>query len=238
MRLLLVGKYMLLFSTTTGCLARHLPPPTPAQVEPEIADPPTTAPAPGHGRVVLDVPGESANVSRVTETFVTSGVAAPVVKPRFGPYMATPAVRSQELICVTPCMVDLRQGAHTFVFSAKDNPDRESLANVMVTPRTTFVSHAIGKEPRYTMGYVGGWSMIILGSGMTFMGGLTTAVGAAANNREPEVMADGKTKDSSGFLVIGLVMLGVGLALGTTGVIVASNNRPEQQPGATAQWFK
>jgi hypothetical protein len=67
---------------------------------------------------------------------------------------------------------------------------------------------------------------------------LTTTVGLVA--KEPEPGPDGRTKESSPktFLSIGLVMLGIGLAMGIPGAIMAQNNRPVEQPGSTVTWFK
>jgi hypothetical protein len=225
---------LFLASATTGCIGQLPPPPTPAKIAPAIADPPTAPPGEGHGRVVLDAVGEEANVSRVTETIVPPYVGAPTLNTD----RRAPPSRSQELLCVTPCIVDIRQGAHTFVFTAKDDPTRTSDAEVVVTSKVTNVRHAIGREYRLNPQYAGGWMMAFAGSGLTTMGLLVSAVGLVAE--EPRPGPDGRTEGASpsSILATGLVLLGLGLAVGIPGIVMAHNNRPQAQPGSTVTWFQ
>jgi hypothetical protein len=221
-----------LASATTGCVSRLPPPPTPASVEPAIADPPTTPPAEGHGRVVLDTVGESASVSRVTATQVQPirGLEGNIPADHF-------AAKTHELLCITPCVVDIRQGAHTFVFTSKVNPGRSSEAEIPVTSRVMYVRHAMGTKPQHASSYANGWGLILGGVTITSVGLLTTTLGLLAEPRPgPDGRADGTPPKT--IVTLGLVMLGIGLVTGTAGVVMAHDSAPVEQAGSTATWLK
>lgn len=230
-----------LANLTTGCMLQLPPPPLPPRIEPAMDDAPRAPPEGSNGRVVLHAEGESAKVSRVTETFVTPGGMRQTSE---GMGMQAGAVgagatRSQELLCITPCTVDLRQGAHTFVFTAQDDPLRSSTTDVVLTSKTAVVRHAIGHEPTYTTPYLGGAALVLAGTGFTLMGGLATTVGALGL-ANPTIDKDGESNKGGAttFLAIGLVLLGVGLASGTAGLLLMFKHRPVEQAGATTQWVR
>ena len=227
----------LLAVSTTACggiwIDRPPAPPAPRRVEPTSPSLPADPPPAGQARVVFDAEGEQAKVSRVVASMNFEGQR----KARLDTKTSLAPMRAEEPLCITPCAVDLRHGMHTFVFTSTNDSLRSSTTEVVLPSNasTTFVRHAIGNEGHVSPGYVGGAVLLLLGSGLTAMGGLTTAVGAFA---EPEMQKDGTMSDPQVLLVPGLVMLGVGLATGTIGVVMMNRNRPVQQSGSTTTWTK
>jgi len=219
-----------LLAAATGCSTATLPPPAaPARVEPAIEEPPKDAAVSPNGRVVLDTEGESATVSRVTQS---ANVYGPAAQYKTYPPASSPLVRQEELLCVTPCAVDLRQGAHQFVFKSQKDPVRVSTADVVVTSQPIFVRHALGREARMSSGYVTGAGLLIGGIGASLIGGGLAGIAAIM----PERDSNGSTTSSEGLLTAGLVTLGIGVVTGTIGGLIMGFNRPAEQPGATTQW--
>ena len=178
---------------------------------------------------MLDVEGESANVSRVTEVTKRG-------PPSFGRWTIRPGLgveRREELLCITPCAVDLRHGAHQLVFASRHDAERSSTAEVVVGEKTTVIRHAIGREHRISPSYTAGIFLAVGGAGLSLVGGAIAATGL-----DPSPRADGSPVDGTPFLVTGLVVLGVGLVMGATGAILMTSHRPVEQPGATTQWHR
>lgn len=221
----------------SGCAVHSTAPPKPQPTLPNIAEP-ASPPPDGSGRVVVDVAGDEAKVSRVVDT--TTVVTDPDhpewhVHHGHGVGGPSPTSRRSELLCISPCILDLRQGAHTLVFTSTRDETRTSSGDIVVSSRPIAVRHALGREKPASSGYVGGAMLTLLGGGLTLIGGVATTVGVVA--KRPEDDPSGKTKgDPSVFLGIGLVSLGIGLVTGTTGILLMSNNQPEHHPGATTQW--
>lgn len=221
-------------AATAGCglgVVTEPPPRLPEQREPFLEDGPTAPPASGHGRVIIDADGETAKVSRVTEVQNHGGER----RAKLDGTTSLAPPRSEELLCITPCAIDLRQGAHTFLFTSTEDPRRSSTTDVAVSSRTTVVRHAIGKEGHVTGGYVGGAMLLLLGGGITVMGGAITTMGAVGS---PTVRDDGTTFDPQTLLIPGLAVLGIGLVTGTAGYLLMAGNRPVTQPGSTTYWTK
>lgn len=224
---------------SSGCAVHSVAPPSPQPIAPTI-DLPSTTPPDGSGRVIVDVDGDPAKVSRVVEsTTYPADAEHPEWKMHNGHVVlgtgTAPIARREELLCVTPCVLDLRQGAHTFVFTSTADPTRTSTADVVVTPRPIVVRHALGREKPATPAYGAGEMASILGGSLVLIGGLTLAGGLVATR--PEDDPTGKTTGDPKVLVaIGLVTLVVGLATGSAGLLTMSKNRSEHQPGATTQW--
>lgn len=178
--------------------------------------------------MVLDTEGESATVSRVTETQALYGPAT-----QFRKYPGTaPLVRQEELLCVTPCAVDLRQGAHQFVFKSRADPTRASTADVVVSSKPIFVRHTLGREAHTSGGFLTGAGLLFAGVGATIIGGGLSMISAIM----PETDKNGVATGSDGLLTAGLVTLAVGAVLGITGGVMMGFYRPAEQPGATTQW--
>lgn len=215
----------------TGCAATLAPPPLPSRTMPAV-ELPASEPSGGAGRLIVDAAGEQAKVSRVTEILEVHVVAGRIpLTPKRG---TIGFVRKTELLCISPCILDLRQGAHTLVFEAQDDPARTSTADVVVTARPSVVRHALGEEKPATLGYVGGFFSVFMGGGFVLGGAMMTGISAFAAESD---RFDSRRNASRGtFLAVGLVALGVGAVLTTMGVIVMQNNRPEHQDGSTVQW--
>lgn len=221
----------------SGCAVHSAAPPKPEPILPKL-DAPALPPPDGSGRVFVDVAGDEAKVSRVVDTTtVVTDPDHPEWHVHHGHAVAgpSPTARRSELLCISPCILDLRQGAHTLVFSSTRDETRTSSGDVVVSSRPIGVRHALGKEKAASSGYLGGAMLTLLGGGLTLIGGAATTVGLVA--KRPEDDPTGKTKgDPSVFLGIGLVSLGIGLVTGTTGILLMSSNRPEHQSGSTVQW--
>lgn len=225
---------------TQGCLAHHPPPAEPEPIVPRV-DTPDAPPPEGAGRIAVDVAGERAKVARVVETvkpsqpYVFRGSASPYMA--FSGSSVIGEQRRTELLCVTPCILDLRRGAHTLVFTSLRDESRTSSADVVVSAEPSAVRHALGRSRGFSGQYVGGLALALGGGGLTTMGLFATTIGLVAKPTQQEDASGRITQDDpKAFLGLGLVLLGIGLAMGTTGVILASSDRPVQQPGSTTQW--
>ncbi len=217
---------------TAGCMHNLPPPPVPERVAvaPDIVPP--ASPAPSDGRVVVDVVGEKAKVFEVTELTTRSN-------PGIGgknSWMVPPQLdRKMRPLCLTPCAIDLPLGWHSLVFESTTDSTRTSTADVTVTAQPTEVRHALGHEKAMNGGYIGGIAMLVPAAGLLVMGSVATAIGASAKDPGPNPPA-GTKGDARVFLPVGLVLLGIGAALGIGGSILIATNAPEKQPGSTAQW--
>jgi hypothetical protein len=225
--------FLTMAAVLAGCGVRHLPPPSPPPPKtPDIDEGPEQPPAEGSGRLLIDNEHEPAKVSRVTET-LSGGPTAnssgetnmPVVVDGFWTQQ-----QKSELLCITPCAIDLKIGAHTLVFNSMDDPERASTADVRVSRGTTVVRHALGHEKPYSGAYVGGLMATLGGSGLTLMGSLALAIGLSG---KPTVDEDGQTSDPRSFVAFGAVLGTVGVAALVTGILLMTSNRPEKRPGAT-----
>ncbi len=142
-------------------------------------------------------------------------------------------LRTDELLCVAPCIVDLRAGAHELVFSRPDEPGHETTTTVVLpSSATTVVRHKIGRTPHFNGSYLGGAILALMGAGLTVIGGTMTGIGGALPTRN----AEGQPTGADTVLTLGLVTLGLGLATGIPGLLMMTNNRPSEQPGATTTW--
>jgi hypothetical protein len=214
-----------------GCY-RELPPPKPPDQEvPDVPEGPTEAPREPNGRLIVDANGERATVSRVVER-----VEPPTVRPMG----ASGAIRDlqgakTELLCITPCALDLPRGAHTLVFTSKADSSRTSSVDVGVSRGTAVVRHAIGERRFGSAGLViGGVMMLGLGAALAFLG---TPLAIDAATSEPTRDAQGQiTNDPRRLLPLGLVLAGAGVALGATGGIFLALSRGELQSGTTTQF--
>ena len=217
---------------TTGCVNKRPPPPVPerATVTPDIV--PAGAPSATDGRLVIDVVGENAKVFEVTELVTRTNAGYGGKNSSFLPAQLD---RKMRPLCLTPCAIDLPLGWHSLVFESTNDPLHTSTADVTVGPQPTVVRHALGRDKPANAGYVGGIAMLVPAGGLLVMGTVATLVGASA--KEPAASPTGNTKgDARVFLPIGLVLLGIGAALGIGGTVLMANNAPERQPGSTARW--
>jgi hypothetical protein len=231
------GAFVLVALLSTACggigIARPGPPPPPPRLEPTTPGLPVDPPPSGQARVVLDAEGEQAKVSRVVAVM---NYEAPRKARLDGPTSLAPQ-RAEEPLCVTPCAVDLRHGAHTFVFTSTANPMKSSTADVVLssTGSTTIVRHAIGSEGHVNPSYVGGAFLLLSGAGIATFGAIMTAIGAFA---KPTMQEDGTMSNPEILLVPGAIVLGSGILMTAGGAFMMSRNRPVQQQGSTTTWTK
>src|SRR5688572_17768669 len=130
-----------LATLVAACGVRRLPPPrAPRQVPPPIVV--EAPPAPGQGRVLLDVEGHRAEVE------IVDG---------YGP---TPAGRA---LCVTPCHADLAPGRYTLRFTAVYDPERTGLGYVRIKPGTSAYRYRLGIHRRRGLRRFFGITLAVLG---------------------------------------------------------------------------
>ncbi|CAN5378305.1 hypothetical protein BH09MYX1_BH09MYX1_18770 [soil metagenome] len=207
------------------------PPRAPEAIAPAVPDPRATPTPNGVGRVVLDVEGGPAEVARfLSHTEVTWTEAG------YRHRNALPLDRREtQLLCITPCVVDLPIGAHELVFKpqggirgANDTRPSSTATVVVHGGEPMVVRHAIGNETvSYSAGYALGWVSLFAGIGLTVMGGLILGLTAATKP------SPGVPDRSSTFYTIGEVVGGIGLVLDVTGILAIVLNRPRHQEGAT-----
>lgn len=219
-----------------GCLPITLPQ-APAPTDKSIPDlpMPPDLPEPPNGRIVVDVQGEPAKVSKVVEVpygaWTQNGEPSPYGKYRGG------FMKKDEPLCVTPCVLDMPQGAVELSFQSLKDPDRYSTADVVVSSQPTVIRHALGRNEPVNWKYFSGFLMSIFGGMLFTTGGALTGVGLATNasNRDAELQhAPGQQPASpTSMITAGLVVAGVGLLTTAGGIALLNNNRPVHQDGAT-----
>jgi hypothetical protein len=208
------------------------PPRAPAPIVPPVPDLHATAVPPGSQRVVLDAEPGPAEVSRVTsETEVGATSAFGFRSYRSLPPMAQ---RQTQLLCITPCVVDLPIGAHKLVFheeTADGSPGRSSSATIAVHGGPPMVvRHAIGNETiTYSAGWLLGFVGLTLGIALTATGGMMFAFGATT---KPGPGTNTNWNPNT-FYAVGATVGGIGLLLDVTGILGIVLGRPHHQEGAT-----
>ncbi|GAC1584724.1 MAG: hypothetical protein NVS3B20_14540 [Polyangiales bacterium] len=234
-----VTRFMAPILFLQGCMATLPAPPKPEAVVPTLGVTPDAPPPEGSGRLLVDVASEPAKVSRVVDTVDNPDPYSNSSLRRGMPSESGMGFgyRKLELLCISPCVIDIRPGAHTLVFTSLVDPTHTSSADVVVSAQPSVVRHALGRDKGYSNTYLGGAGLALVGGGVTLMGALATTVGLVAKSPrdDPSGRPNGDG-NPQGLLVVGLVMMGIGLALGTTGYFVAASDRPIQQQGSTIQW--
>jgi hypothetical protein len=183
----------------------------------------------------VDTVGEAAKVSRVVDTLTTSDPTVggrSAYRLRWG--LAPVELQRSELLCITPCSIDLRLGAHTLLFASLADPTRSGSADINVTTPLSAVRHSLGRSKPLSVASLTGILLAVGGGALTLVGATLTTVGATAP--DTSARAGGTNLDRPAVVGAGLVTLGVGLALGVLGVVIATQNRPTEQAGSTIQW--
>ena len=200
-----------------ACTLHYDAPRSPDRVLPANLELPRNAPAPGFGRAIIDVEGESATVERVIDSAET--VAAD------GALLGGKA--RTEMLCMTPCAVDMRRGAHILWLKSPKDETRSSVAliNISSSDRPVAVRHALGRSKGRSSAYIGGALLFFVGALSSFIG-LSTAVGGLAQT----------DKYGTRFVPFSLALVGVGLATGLPGLWLLMTNRAVHQAGATTMW--
>ena len=209
----------------TACAPVHLSsPPAPLPIAPELA---STAPVPeGKSRVLIDVVDGPARVSRV-------------VARTDGPLVAFTTVETEkegELLCVSPCILDLDRGRQSFSFTSPTNPAHTSSVEVDVPESPLAIRHALGTSTPASSAYRNGAVRTVAGGAIFVLGGVTTTLGFINNTTVGSGRPDHLGIAPSVLLATGLTAMVAGLILGGVGISEMSANRPIEQPGSTTTW--
>jgi len=211
-----------------GCGYREVAPPAaPAQAVPAIEEPPTAAPAEGSSRITFDVEGERASVYRQVE------MAQPAERQVTRSRNAPAAYDRYELLCVTPCVADLRQGAHVVRFESMTDRERTSEAMVLAPKQPTIVRHALGRKESISTGYIA--FTFLTASGIIFatfsgVSGLATLAGDRWRTE------DGKRYDAHAEARSELIFAGISGAVSVVGALGMILTRPDWQNGSSIQF--
>jgi hypothetical protein len=128
----------ILFCVTACFGTDHLPPPqAPEQIVPAVD--PGGQPAPGLGRVLIDVDGDQATVQQVMGGSI--GAVG-------GGHAFAGALEVSRPLCVTPCKVDLSPGPQALRFVSQTDPDRRGDAFINVDSATTVYRYKLGRSRR------------------------------------------------------------------------------------------
>jgi hypothetical protein len=201
---------LVLAATSVGCIHTFAPVPAPPPpMEPPRSDRPVP---PGYGRIFVDVADGPVFVSvvepvEVTETLNDQTVTSEVLRDQGG--------------CTSPCILDLRLGAHLLAFPMRGSGGVD-LAHVVATPRPTVYRHALGWRQKGGAGFVLGLL------GVSF-GGMSVTTGAA-------LLPVGLVKGSEGMTLAGEITLGVGAVLTVVGIWAMASNPSMVQAGGGAQY--
>jgi len=199
-------------------------PAVPDKIMPQIQVP-QDSPFPQWGRVIIDVVGERAKVSRVDSTTIEE----PMHKRHLDAWRSS-AFHHTRLLCVSPCVLDLHEGAHTLIFTSLVDDTRTSVGEVVVvSERTTLVRHALGREKPSSSSP---WELMLAAGGTMFtaMGAVMIPVGIADLN-DPTV----KGNPAAG-VAMGVAVAAVGIVTAAIGFTLLRSNRAIFQPGTTTQW--
>lgn len=200
--------------TGAGCFStKHLPPPAaPAKTLPAID---YSGPVePGTGRIVLDVEGDQARVTRVRGASVSAGGLGRA----FGGSMEV-----SQVLCVSPCASDLPVGQHTLRLASTTDPERTAEIYVNVVPGKTGVRAVLGQSQSKTGRRILGWLTAAVAAFVDL--GAIAVVSASGN----EFKAGPSIRSKVGISVTGLAISGLAAWLLGTSTSVS-------QPGNATQW--
>lgn len=214
---------VLIVAFAPGCV-RTLPPvAAPPRELPEMrTDVPE--PAPGEGRVALDVVDGPARVDEVVAR--SSSRASAVAVSSAGTVAVGDAVAEGATtahVCTTPCLVNLPHGTHELIFTLPSG--RADTASVMVGTRPTAYRRvlAIREQPLGRGEALAGFSMM--------MGGLAFAgIGFGIG---PLFVSGNSSGLGVGLLVLG----GVGVVLAAIGIPLLALHPADQREGAGVEWY-
>jgi hypothetical protein len=205
-----------IFVMSQACNTVQVPPPkAPDKSIPQLDDMPADAPPGGASRVIIDTPGEKAQVTEVLD--VSQGIASS------GGHTAYATVVTSKRLCVTPCVVDLARGSHSLVFASTTDETRLSADQIEVGGAPKVVKHAIGSQKEWPVTRSLGVTSVGLGITGLVLGGIFYGIGSSNNS-------------GSGLTDVGTYSLIGGGALTALGAVLLFVSRPEVQPGATTEW--
>jgi hypothetical protein len=194
---------------TAGCVHALPPRETPGPVEPPPAPFP---PAPGMGRIYVDVVDGPTHVRVVNPITVTETVN--------GEQFEEEELQDQAT-CLSPCVLDLPLGSHLFAFPVR-GAGGVDLQRVFAYPRPSVYRRALGWRQQGDAGFALG----VVGAAF---GGTSFVTGAA-------LLPVGLATDSHGVTVAGGITLGVGALLTAAGIWAIANHPLSEQAGAGAQY--
>jgi hypothetical protein len=195
--------------SAAGCFAPvELPAPAdPSRELPYVAA--SLAPAtPGRQWLVLDTPGENAQVTKITGRVSTTD--------SHGNPIEGDATRD---LCVTPCVTDLHLGAHTLLFNSTTDATHTDRLDVQLGESPLVLRHVVEQTVPFPSGAVGldVWGSIFLGTGV-----IMTPIGVQHG--------------TSGLEIAGGLGIGVGALMVAGGIVYAYVKRGTHIPGATTTW--
>ena len=194
-----------------GCMHLVPPPEVPEAYAPELAEAPPIAE--GRGRVVVDVedgPTEVLTVER--QRWILGG----------GNHTLSFRTTSTEVLCMSPCIVDLPFGRYALGFRSRGPSPRLEVTGVDVGPVPTVFRHALGSYQSAGAGKPLGIVGIVLG-GMSFITGVV-------------LLPVGLGTDGDGVALAGGVTLAAGGLLTTLGIVAIAISPSIRQPGASIQF--
>lgn len=217
---------VLLLLTTAACAPLHLDaPPPPAPVAPTFEVPREPVPE-GKERVVFDVVDGPARVSRVVLR-----ADAPLIA-----FTSIETKKEGEVLCISPCVLDLERGEHELAFTSQSDPSRTSEADVRVKDRPLVVRHALGTNTPASSAYRDGALRTVIGASIFVAGGVATTLGFINNTTPGSGVPDHLNVGPAVLLGTGLVAMVGGLILGGVGISEMTKNRPVEQSGSTTTW--
>lgn len=223
MRALVVG--MLVTNAACAPVKLNAPPP-PIPKDPDIAVP-TTPVEEGKGRVVIDAVGGPAKVTTVRDN------------PK-GPLISFVSAEDQtkgDVLCVSPCVLDLEKGSHWLAVTSEKDPSLSSTMEVEVGSEPQVVRHRMGINKVPSESYKHGALVTAVGGGLVVLGGVATTLAFINNTgRETNTRPDHLPVSPGVMLVAGLTTLITGLVVGGVGIAEMSADRPVEQPGNTTTW--
>lgn len=172
--------------------------------------------------MVLDATEGPARADEVVQRSENMAIPQGAVGYR-GAYVMGPQ-RVTRPLCPLPCAVNLPLGHHEVLFSALDDPTRNSAGFISVGAAPSVARHAIGRSTTSVGGVIGAVLMGGFGAAGLMTGSVLLGFG------------DDEARGRTGFVTAGWATLAIGVALGAGAVALGLASRPTVQPGSTTQW--
>ncbi len=215
---------------TAACAPLRLDAPPPPRPEAPAFDEPSDPVPEGKSRVVFDVVDGPARVSRIEPR-----KDAPLIA-----FTSIETKKEGEVLCISPCVLDLEPGEHEIAFTSQADPSRTSEADVQVTDKPSgkpiVVRHALGKNTPASEKYRDGALRTVIGGSLFVAGGIATTLGFINNTAPGSGIPDHMSVGPAVLLGTGLVAMVSGLILGGVGISEMTSNRPVEQSGSTTTW--
>jgi hypothetical protein len=206
----------------TGCISRMRtgpakpsPPMTPISVTL-----PSTAPAEGKGRLLLDVAAEDGNAT-VKEVDQRGSVS---LEGYHGEVLASTI--KEHVICATPCVVDLPFGGHEFHFIGSNNGEYERESTKVINVTSDIEAYRVSLDD-IKREKEGAW---LVGKKLEVFGFVFVGAGAL-------VMGLSQTDEHSHkYLPLGIASTAASARLAAVGIVMASSAQGELRPGSITRW--